>query len=108
MLQLEQVLAAVQRRQRHMGRPGEYGEMDEVGVKVQDVEAMRQALDLLEHGHMIGNVVPNCRVEAKRLLAAWYEGGGCVGVAACEQRDIVTLADQFVGEVGDHPFRAAI
>ena len=108
MPQLEGVLPGVQGRQRHVRRPGEYGKMDEVGVKVHDVEAMRGALDLLEHGHMIGKVVASGWVEPQRLFGARYQLGGRIRIAACEERDLMTLPDQFLGEVGDHALGAAI
>src|SRR5205814_136181 len=48
------------------------------------------------------------RVEAPRGVRAGYELGRCERIAAGEQRHVVPLGDQLLGDPGDDPFGAAV
>src|SRR5262245_24642056 len=67
--QVEHVLPAMQRRERGMPRCREHWKMHEVGMEMQDVEAVRLAPDFIEHCHMVGQMASYPRIEPKRLLA---------------------------------------
>jgi hypothetical protein len=82
--------------------------MDEVGVEMQDVEAISQALDLFEHNRVVGNVVANIRVEAQRFRAAWHQPCRGFRIPARKKRHVVALPDEFLSEVGHHALGAAI
>src|SRR6478609_3142730 len=49
-----------------------------------------------------------CVVETKRTWTAGLELGGCLGVSACEQRDLMALTYEFLGQVGHDPFGPAV
>jgi hypothetical protein len=71
--------------------------MEDVNVKVQDVELGGPAADFVEHDEMIRNRISHGRVETKSAFAANLKSGGGYRVAAGEEGHIMTLAHQFFG-----------
>src|SRR3974377_2221498 len=77
-------------------------------MKVQDVELVGPLPHLLQHDDVIGQTVPDTRIEAKRDIATARQFSGSLRIAASKQRDIVSLADKFFGQVGNDTFRSPI
>jgi hypothetical protein len=101
-------LPAVQGREHHLLGAGKDRKLQKVGMEVQDVEGVRQAPDVVEHHGMIGQVAAHVALAAQRSCAARHKLGGGLRIGAGEQRDLVTLADQLLGEIGHDPFRATV
>ncbi len=64
-------------------------------MEVDDVELVRPAAQVIEHGEVAGDVVADAS-EPQALGAAGDQLGARLRVAAREQRDVVALADQFL------------
>jgi len=82
--------------------------MREISVEVQDVEAGCEALYLLHHHQVIGDVIADIRIETQRLTGCWHELGTRSRIAAGKERYLVTLPDKLVRQIGHNAFRAAI
>ena len=74
---------------------------------MRDVEVAGAPADLLELHHGVGLRVGDLR-EAKRRRSAGYELGRRLGVAAREERHLMSLPHQLLGQVGNNPLCAAI
>ncbi len=104
-----QVQPPVQGGEGLAGRVLEEGELDHVGVEVDDVELIGPPADLVQHGHVRGEVGLQRRgVQPDGLVADGGQFGLGAGVGAGEQGDIVAEIDQGVAEVRHHPFGAAV
>jgi len=92
---------------RHLGGGGG-GKMIGLAVEMDDVEIV------LQPGHQIGlDQVGQGRflavgVKAQGLPTAFDQGGAGHRIAAGEQRHVFAQPDQFFGQIGNHPFGAAI
>jgi hypothetical protein len=75
-----------------------------VSMEVQHVEVARPLPHFLQHQHVVRERVANLRIETQASFAACHELRRRFRVAACEQCNLVTLAYQFFGEVGNDPF----
>ena len=94
--------------QREPGKIAEQREMQIVDVKMEGVEFGRAPAHLVEHDHVIGQRIPHPGIEPERLLRARYEFRRGQRVAAREQGDLVSLADQLLGEIRDDALGAAV
>ena len=66
------------------------------------------ARDLLDHSHVMGKRIDAAALESQGARHASHEIGPGHGVAAGEQRHVVTIVDELLGEKRDHPFRSTI
>ena len=83
------------------GKRLEERKVDEVDVEVQHVEVVGAAPHLVQHRQMRGDVgLERRRVESYGLLAHRHEERRRLGFRAREQRDVVSLIHQGIGEVG--------
>ena len=79
-----------------------------VHVKVQDVKLLGHPADFVEHDEMIRNGVCNVGIKTKGALTAAFKSSGGDLVAAGEESHVVTLPDQFLGEIRYDPFSSPI
>ncbi len=78
-------------------------------MEVDDVELVRPAAHLVQHGHVRGQVrFQRGGIQPDGLVAHRDQLGPGVGIGAGEQGDLVPQLDQGVAEVGHHPLGAAI
>ena len=81
-----------------------YAQMVDTGVaKVGDVADMSP-----EERAFQARVDDDIRIEPDCPRNAGHQLGGCEGVFACEQGNVVALPHQFFSQVGDNAFGAAI
>jgi hypothetical protein len=83
-------------------------ELQDVDVEMKHVELVGALPHLLQHHRMMGQGIAHGRVEAQRHIAAGHQFGRGAGIGAGEQRDLVALTHEFLGEIGNDPFGAAI
>ena len=83
-------------------------EMQHVDMEVQHVELVGPSSHLLQHHEVIGQWVLDDRIEPQRDVAAADQLGGCSGIAAGEQGDVMSLTHQLLGQVGNDPLGPAI
>jgi len=76
--------------------------MDLIDMKMQHVEPGRHFAYPVEHKHVVGDGVAHGWIEAKCLLAAGHQAGAGTGFSAGEQRHVMALRNQLIGEVGDY------
>src|SRR5215831_4733573 len=98
----------MQRRDRGLSHTREHGEMHEVRMEMQDVESCGETLYLFQHCQVIGDMLANPRIEPKGSLTTCHQPSGRLGIAARKKSDVMPLPHQFLGEVGDDAFGAAI
>ena len=67
-------------------------------MEVQEIEFIRLASDLLQHGHVQRVRVADRTVEAQRSRPERFKLRRGARVAACEQRHVMTERDQFLDE----------
>ena len=106
--QIGQIQPSMLGSQRKRGKIAEQREMQVVDMEVQDVEFGRPPAHPIEHDHVIGQRIPNRGLESERLLRARRQFRRSQRVAAREQGDLVSLADQLLGKIGGDPLRAAV
>ena len=82
--------------------------VENVNVKMQDVELLRHPTDLVEHDEMVGNRITYVGVKTKGLFTADLKSSGGDRVAAGEESHVVALPDQFLGEIGDDPLSSPV
>ena len=83
--------------------------MDQVDVKMQNIECMPAQMKLMQHGQVSGQVrFQRARIEPDGLIAYRDQPRPCVCLRAREQRDLVPELDESVGQVRDDAFSAAI
>ncbi len=87
----------MQGRQRAMGDRPEEREMQNVNVKMNDVEAIRLAMKLIEQAHILKHRIVAFGREANRAGRAWDELGARHRIARGEQSHLVAGSHQFLG-----------
>src|SRR5262249_4110059 len=107
-LELEKIQAPMQRRDGGLSQAREHGKMHEVCMEMQNVEACGEAFYLFQHRQLIRNMVADPRIDAKGLLTTRHQPTGGLGCPARKERDLMPLRHEFLGEVGDRAFGAAI
>ena len=105
---LGQVQTAMQRGHGAIDEVADERKMQDVDVKMQNVELVRDRAHLIEHHDMVGDRILDARIQTQGGLAERLEPGRRAGVAAGEQSHVVALPDQLLRQVGDDPFRAPI
>ena len=96
------------RRDGSAGEVDRQGVMENVNVKVQDVELRGHAADFVEHNEMIRNGISHGRVETQSPFAANVKSSGGDRVAAGEQGHVMALPNQFLGQVGNDSLSSPI
>src|SRR5688572_2446313 len=81
--------------------------MKVIGMKVDDVKTGRSLENLFEHNIVMSKRVEHI-VETQGSLARRYELRRSDRIAAGEERDLVSLSHQLLGQVRNDPFSAAI
>ena len=82
--------------------------MEEIDVKMKNVELLRALAHLINHQHEVRNDVAHGRIEAQRARTTGSQLGAGDKVRACKERHIVAKPDEFFGQVGNDPLSAAI
>jgi hypothetical protein len=77
-------------------------------MEMQNVKHMGHAPDLLEQHQVRGKRVANFRIEPQRARPCRLEARARLRIPACEQRHVVSQADEGLGEIRHHAFRTAI
>ena len=86
----------------------EQRKLELVDMEVQNVEILGALADAIEHQHVVGNGIPDARVEPQRLRHAGHEIGRRDRIAAREQCNLMAERHQLLGQVRDDPLGAAI
>src|SRR6185312_14618409 len=74
--------------------------VQQIRMKVQDVELTGPRAHLIEHAEVRGHVRLQCgRIEAQRLVAYRGQRRSCLRALAREQRDRVSEGDELVTEI---------
>jgi len=107
-LELREVEPAVQGRDLGPAHPPRQRKVQVIDVEVQHVELTRQLADLLEHDQVRHERVDRPAVEPERPRPGRDELGLRHGVAAGNERDLVSLAGQFFGQQRNDSFGAAV
>src|ERR1700733_4962321 len=79
-----------------------------VHMEMQNVEIVFFAEDLVEHHHMVCELIYPFRIEPQSSRARRDETSGCQRIATREQRHVVTETDQFLCKPGDDTLRASV
>jgi len=77
-------------------------------VEVDDVESVRHSQHLLDHDEVRRELIDAVGIEPQGLRNDRHELGSRAGISACEERDLVSLMNEFFGQVGHDPLGAAI
>ena len=81
--------------------------LQQVDMKVDDVELVRPRPHLVQHDEVTGDMVPDpCK--AQRLGNTGDEFCGCLGIAARKQGHIMTLTHELLSQPGHHPLGPSI
>ena len=83
-------------------------EVEQIDVKMKNVELLRALAHLINHQHEVRNDVAHGRIKAQRTSATGSQLGAGDGVPARKERHIVAKPDKFFGQVGNDPLSAAI
>ena len=77
-------------------------------MEVDDVESVRHSQHLLDHDEVRRELIDAVGIEPQGLRNDRHELGSRAGISACEERDLVSLMNEFFGQVGHDPLGAAI
>ena len=80
----------MQGRDSPMGDGSKKWKMELIDMEVENVEFFGAVADAIEHQHVIGDGIANILVETEGPRGAGDQIGTRYGVAACEQRYVVT------------------
>ncbi|MNL17894.1 hypothetical protein D3C87_1390150 [compost metagenome] len=107
--QVLQVQPPVQGGHRLVRQVAEEGEMDDVGVEMDDVELVGAVQNLGQQGHVRGQIgFQRFRVQPDGLIAHRDQPRPRLGLGAGEQGHFVAQIDQGVCQMGHDPFGAAV
>ena len=107
-LEICQILPAVKRGQSPSSQRAEKREMEEIDVKMENVELLRVLAYLIDHQHEVRNAVAHGRIEAERASTTGNQLGAGDRIPARKERHIVAKPDKFFGQIGNDPLSAAI
>jgi hypothetical protein len=107
-LEICQILPAMKRSQSPRSQRAEKREVEEIDVKMENVEVLRVLAYLIDHQHEMRNAVAHGRIEAER--ASTTRSQLCAGdrIPTCKQRHLVAEPDKFLGQIGSDPLGAAV
>ncbi|MNQ90988.1 hypothetical protein D3C85_1063510 [compost metagenome] len=107
--QILQVQPSVQGGDRLVRQTPEEGEVQDVGMEMDDVERVGAVQNGGQQGHVRGQVgLQRLGVQPDRLIAHRDQPRPRLGLGAGEQGHLVAQIDQGVGQVGDDPLGAAV
>ena len=79
-----------------------------IDVKVQNIEPVGHAANPVEHHDVMSDGLPDVGIKPQGGPASGLQAGGGQRVPAGEQCHVVPLPDQFLGQIGHDPFGPAI
>ena len=100
--QVRQVLPAVQGRQRLGADVAKQRHMERVDMEMQDVEAARDSADLVEHDHVMRNIILDRGIQTYRFCRAGNQVGGSDGIATREKGHFVAFSHERFAKMGDY------
>ena len=77
-------------------------------MKMNDVELGEAPSHPVQHRHIVDERVLACLVESQRLFAGRLEQRRGLRIAARKKSDLVTEPEQFLGQIMDDAFGAAV
>ena len=77
-------------------------------MKVENVELIGSPAYPVEHPQVIDERVLDLAVEPQGVIATRFQHRGRLRIAAREQRHLVSVPNQLVGDVGDDPLGATV
>ena len=95
-------------------RDGPLGEVTDqrivqvIDMEMQHVELVGPPPNIVEHDDMVREWVPDRRIEPQRHVRAPHQLRSGTRISAGKQRHIVSFADEFLGQIGYDPLRAAV
>jgi len=107
-LEVGDVQATVLRRHVRHGELASHGEVQVTEVEVHHVELGGTLMHALEEQHVVRHFVDAVLVEPEAPVRDGDETGARVRVARSEERHVVALADELLGQVRDDALRAAV
>jgi hypothetical protein len=107
-LEICQILPAMKRSQSPSGERAEKWEVEEIDVKMKNVELLRALAHLINHQREMRNDIAHGRIEAQRARTTGSQLSASDRVRARKERHIVAKPDKFFGQVGNDPLSAAI
>src|ERR1700732_676514 len=107
-LEICQILPAMKRSQSPRSQRAEKREVEEIDVKMENVEVLRVLAYLIDHQHEMRNAVAHGRIEAERARTTGAQLGAGDRIPTCKERHIVAKPHEFFGQIGSDPFDAAI
>ena len=105
---LGHVEPAVQRRHRAVDEVADQRIVQNVDVKVKDVEFVRHLAHRIQHHDVMRRRVLDAGIEPQGGVAERKKAGGRGRIAAGEQRHVVAEPHQFLGQIGDDPLGAPV
>jgi hypothetical protein len=97
----------VQRRHAFMKQVLEQRELQQIDVKMDDVEFVSAAAYPFQHHKHTGRMIADAS-QAQALRTKGNQFRGCSGVAARKKRDVVTFSHEFFGKPGNYSFSTSI
>src|ERR1051326_8302986 len=82
--EITQILPAVKRAQGPSGQRAEKREMEQIDMKMKDVEFIGALAHLINHQHEVRNDVAHCRIDTKRASTTGGQLRAGDGVPACK------------------------
>src|ERR1700729_2653165 len=98
----------MKRSQSPSGQRAEKWEVEEIDVKMKNVELLRALAHLINHQREVRNDIAHGRIEAQRARTTGSQLSAGDRVRACKECHIVAKPDEFFGQVGNDPLSAAI
>ena len=88
--------------------PGKQRKMQEIRMKLDDVEFFRAPRDTVQHHEVMRERILASRIETQCAIAGGSQCRLRLRVAAGEQSDLMTLAYQLFGQIRDNPLGPAV
>jgi hypothetical protein len=107
-LKIRQVQTTVKRRYRAANKVLDDREVQNIDVEVENIELVSVPTHLIEHHDVVRDMIANPRVQTLCGLGARNQLGAGLRVAACEQRHLMPLGNQLLGQVRYDTLRSTI
>jgi hypothetical protein len=98
----------VQSRQGAVRKCAHEREVQQIDVKMQHVEFVGMAAHFIQHHDVIRQRVLHVRIESQCARSAGHQCRRSPRIRTCKQRHLVALSHEFLGQVRDDAFGAAI
>src|ERR1700680_1315997 len=106
--EIPQILPAVKRGHSPSCQRAEKREMDQIDVKMENVEFLRVLPYLIDHQHEVWNAVAHGRIKAERTSTTGNQLGAGDRIPTCKERRPVAEPNKFFGQIGSDPLGAAV